>query len=397
MSVVRSALVILATLTLIVPPNGPHAAALDMMEPRVATAGNVTQPVPARTADGFANARVPWRFVFPRDHAAHFAFATEWWYYTGHLRAEDGRRFGYELTFFRSGLRPGDPQPRPGQSRWRGNQVYPAHLALTDERGRRFVYDERFAREALGIGRASDRGLDVAVGDWTLRGTARIRMQAATDAMAIDLTQTPEKPPAAHGRDGVSLKGGCASCASHYYSLTRLRTAGSLRYGGRALRVDGTSWMDHEFGSDELQRDQVGWDWFSVQLDDRREIMDYRLRRRDGAVAPESSGSLIDARGAVRHLALTDVVVDPTGTWKSPHTGAVYPSGWRLRVPSARLDLVLVPLLADQELASTAGGTSYWEGAVDVNDATTQPAPRRRLRRAHRLRRPALALTRMSP
>jgi predicted secreted hydrolase len=287
------------------------------------------------------------------------------------LVAADGRRFGYELTFFRYGLRPGDPRPRPGQSKWRGNQVYPAHLALTDERGRRFVFDERFAREALGMGRASDRALDVTADDWTLRGTSLFRMHAAGDAVGIDLTQVAEKSPAVHGHDGVSLKGACNSCASHYYSMTRLRTTGWLRYAGRRLRVIGTSWMDHEFGSDELQADQAGWDWFSIQLDDRREIMDYRLRRKDGSLTPESSGSLIDPHGAVRFLAREDVIVETTGTWKSPHTGGTYPSGWHLRVPSAHLDLVLTPLLVDQELANTSGGTSYWEGAVDIKDATT--------------------------
>jgi predicted secreted hydrolase len=128
--------------------------------------------------------------------------------------------------------------------------------------------------------------------------------------------------------------------------------------------------MDHEFGSDELQRDQAGWDWFSIQLDDRREIMDYRLRKKDGSLTAESSGSLVDARGGVRYLALADVLVDATGTWKSPHTGATYPSGWRVRVPSAGLNLVLVPTVRGQELANTVGGT-YWEGAVDVNDAAS--------------------------
>jgi predicted secreted hydrolase len=249
--------------------------------------------------------------------------------------------------------------------------VYPAHLALTDERGRRFVYDERFAREALGMGRASDRALDVAADDWTLRGTSPFRMHAAGDAVGIDLTQVAEKSPAVHGHDGVSLKGACNSCASHYYSMTRLRTTGWLRYAGRRLRVTGTSWMDHEFGSDELQADQAGWDWFSLQLDDRREIMDYRLRRKDGSLTPESSGSLIDPRGAVRFLAREDVVVETTGTWKSPHTGGTYPSGWHVRVRSAHLDVMLVPVLLDQELANTSGGTSYWEGAVDINDAAT--------------------------
>ena len=153
--------------------------------------------------------------------------------------------------------------------------------------------------------------------------------------------------------------------------MTRLRTTGSLRYQGAVMRVDGTSWMDHEFGSEELQPNQAGWDWFSIQLDDRREIMDYRLRQTDGSLTPESSGSLIDPAGAVRHLERDDVLVDVTNRWKSPHTSATYPSGWHLRVPSARLDLVLVPALADQELVAPPGGTTYWEGEVDVQDATT--------------------------
>ena len=127
--------------------------------------------------------------------------------------------------------------------------------------------------------------------------------------------------------------------------------------------------MDHEFGSDELQSDQVGWDWFSLQLDDRREIMLYLLRRKDGSVTPESSGSLIDAAGRVTYLPRSAFVVSATGTWTSPHTSGVYPSGWRVRVPAVHLDLALMPVVLDQELANAVGGVSYWEGAVDVRDA----------------------------
>ncbi|GAC1579698.1 MAG: lipocalin-like domain-containing protein [Candidatus Elarobacter sp.] len=349
-----TAVAMFAPLALVVPLHGLHAA------PRAEI---------ARTGRGFLNARVPWRFSFPRDHAAHFGFQSEWWYYTGHLRARDGRRFGYELTFFRYGLRPGDVTARAGRSRWRGNQVFPVHLAVTDEAGNRFVHDERFAREALGMGRASESSLDVAVDDWTLRGSAPFRMRARAASAGLDLVHVAQKTPAVHGHDGVSVKGACATCASHYYSMTRLRTTGTLTYGGQALRVEGLSWMDHEFGSDELQADQAGWDWFSIQLDDRRDIMDYRLRKKDGSLTPESSGSLVDAGGHVRYLARDDVGVEVRGSWKSPHTGGTYPSGWRVRVPSAHLDLTLVPVVLDQELANTAGGLSYWEGAVDVRDA----------------------------
>jgi predicted secreted hydrolase len=336
-----------------------------------AASGGGGVPGVARTAGGFENADRSYAFSFPRDHAAHYAYQSEWWYYTGHVTAADGRRFGYELTFFRIGLRPGDPKPERGRSKWRGNQVYAAHFALTDERGEQFVHYERLAREALGAGSSSAKTLDVHVGDWALAGTQPFRMRAAADRDAISFAQFPEKPPAVHGHDGISLKAGCATCASHYYSMTRLRTVGTLAVGGKPLRVAGISWMDHEFGSAELQSNQAGWDWFSIQLNDRRELMLYRLRQKDGSVTPQSSGSLVDPQGHVTYLPLGDFSTEATGTWKSPHTSARYPSGWRVHVPAADIDLELRPVLDDQEL-SNPGGISYWEGAVDVIDPATR-------------------------
>lgn len=335
----------------------------------LAARASAVQDAAARAPLGFADAARPWHFVFPRDHGAHDDFQSEWWYYTGRLRARDGRRFGFELTFFRVGLRPGAHTPAPGQSRWRGAELYPAHLALTDESGRRFTYVERFARAALGAGSAASGRLDVHAGDWSLTGPAPFRLRAAADGIGLALDLTAEKPPAVHGRDGISRKAACATCASHYYSLTRLRARGTVRSAGVPIAVEGLAWMDHEFGSAELQGDQAGWDWFSIQLDDRTDLMLYRLRRKDGSLTPESSGSLVAPDGRVTALARDAVTVSATGTWTSPHTGARYPAGWRVR--AAGRDLVLVPLLADQELADPAGGVSYWEGAVDVRDAAT--------------------------
>jgi predicted secreted hydrolase len=331
---------------------------------------------------GWTIATAPYAFVFPRDHAAHPGYQSEWWYYTGHLRAPGGRTFGYELTFFRFGLRPGDPPLRAGSSRWRGDQLYPAHFAITDEQGQQFFYTERFAREALGMGGASSQRLSVHAGDWSLEGVPladprleRMRLRATDGGNALDLVQTPVKPPAIHGFGGISRKAGCASCASHYYSYTRLSTRGTLTYGGVRYAVEGISWMDHEYGTSELQADQAGWDWFSLQLDDGRELMLYLLRRKDGSVTPESSGSLIERDGRVRHLPLAafEVTVPFGAHWRSPHTGAKYPSRWRVHIPEAGLDLRLTPTVADQELASTTGGVSYWEGAVTVKDARNAP------------------------
>ena len=251
----------------------------------------------------FLTASAPYAYHFPRDHFAHDAYRTEWWYFTGHLQARDGRRFGYELTFFRIALEPRAYRVRPGASAWRASQLYPAHFAITDERGRRFVYSETFARDALGQGSASDRSLDVRANRWRLSGTSEVRprmhLVASSGGAALDLRLSSQKPPAIHGRGGISRKGACSSCASHYYSFTRLATAGALTIDGTRIEVAGTSWMDHEYASGQLDRGQVGWDWFSLQLDDGRELMLYRLRERDGRTTPQSSGSLVDRAGNV--------------------------------------------------------------------------------------------------
>jgi predicted secreted hydrolase len=326
------------------------------------------------TPERFTIATAPYTFTFPRDHFAHDTYRTEWWYFTGHLRAKDGRRFGYELTFFRIGLEPRASRWSTGQSAWYAYQLYPAHFAITDERGARFVYAETFARDALGQGYASETSLKVGANGWTLTGTGDVRphmhLHAASGDDGIDLALYSDKSPAIHGDGGISRKGNCTSCASHYYSFTRLLTHGTVERDGVRYAIDGISWMDHEYGSDELQNGRAGWDWFSIQLDDDREIMLYRLRRTDGTTTPQSSGSVVGAKGDVTHVPLSGFHIDATGTWRSPATHALYPSGWIVSVVGIRSRLRLVPILLDQELVDTATAT-YWEGAVDVFDATT--------------------------
>ncbi|MGC8485501.1 MAG: lipocalin-like domain-containing protein [Candidatus Baltobacteraceae bacterium] len=331
------------------------------------------QALPASGTQTWQIARAPYRFAFPRDHFAHDNYRTEWWYFTGHLRAVDGRRYGFELTFFRFGLRPHPYRVKPGRSAWHGAQLYSAHLAITDIDGKHFYYAERSARDALGMGFASRRRLLVRVNGWSLRGTSAIEptmeLRAANGGNAIDLRVVPEKMPVVEGPGGISRKGPCASCASHYYSFTRLRASGTLRVGGRTERVGGIAWMDHEYGSDELSVGQVGWDWFSIQLHDGRELMLYRLRERDGATTPQSSGTLVSRSGRPTYLPLRDFHITPTGYWRSPHTHVRYPSGWVVRVAGIAAPLRLIPVLKDQELVGRQA--TYWEGAVRVVDAST--------------------------
>ena len=315
----------------------------------------------------FRVATAPYTFVFPRDHGAHPAYQSEWWYFTGHLHARNGRRFGFELTIFRFGIRPGEEPFPKSVSRWHGSDVFPAHFAITDVRGKTFVHDERFVRDALGMGGASVGTLNVHAGNWSVRGLDPIRLHAVFGSNAIDLALHADKAPAINGEDGVSRKGPCSSCASHYYSITRLATTGTLVVGGARYAVEGESWMDHEYGSDELEKDQRGWDWYALQLDDGRELMLYVLRQRDGSVTPQSSGSLVARDGHVRHLPLRDFQTRALGTWTSPTSGAVYPSGWRVRVPSEGLDVTITPLLRDQELIDRQLHVAYWEGDCDVS------------------------------
>lgn len=323
----------------------------------------------------FRPATAGYRFQFPRDHGAHPDFRTEWWYYTGHLATAEGRRFGFELTFFRRAIPPEDVKTRP--SRWSLNQLYLAHFAVTDIAAGKFHFSDKLSREGLGKAGADASRLHVWIDDWRAEadgGDAQTLIGRDGES-AISLTLRPAKPIVVHGKDGTSRKGSEPGQASHYYSFTRLATTGTVTIGKESFAVTGTSWMDHEFGSADLSSDLVGWDWFSIQLDDQTELMLYRLRRADGSADPVSSGTVVSPDGRPRHLSAPDVDVQVTGTWTSPASKARYPSRWRLAIPSLALSLEVVPLVADQELrTSRSTQVTYWEGAVSVT-GTSQGRP----------------------
>ncbi len=335
----------------------------------ISTTASATVTDPPRPA-GFRQAEPGYQYRFPHDHGTHDSFRTEWWYYTGHLTAEDGRRFGYQVTFFRRAVEPERIGANP--SRWAIRQLYLAHVALSDLDGQRFQYAEKISRAGLGKAGAEAGHLRVWIDRWSVEASAspreHHRLQAAGDGFSLDLSVTPEKPPVVHGLRGVSRKGADPAQASHYYSFPRLATTGTLTVDGQQIPVQGTSWMDHEFGSGDLGDDISGWDWFSVQLDNRTELMLYRMRRSDGTIAPVSSGTVILPDGRTRHLSANDVQVDTSEYWSSGRSGGRYPSRWRVVVPSLALSLDVRPLLPDQELiTSRSTKVTYWEGAVQAS------------------------------
>lgn len=322
------------------------------------------------TAHAFDMATAGYQYRFPHDHGAHERFRTEWWYYTGHVVAADGHRFGFELTFFRRGMPPDQVQTLP--SRWSIQQLYLAHFALTDLDAGRFYYADKVSREGLGKAGADTDRLHVWVDRWSLLtndpAASSHQLQAATDSVAINLTVIPKKPPVIHGHDGLSRKGADPGQASHYYSLTHLATEGQIRVGTETFAVTGLSWMDHEFGSADLGLNVVGWDWFSLQLSDSTELMWYSLRRADGSSDPVSSGTLVLADGRAHALDAQDLSIEPLAHWTSPRSNGRYPQRWRLTSATMGLDVTVESLLADQELdTARSTGVTYWEGAVSVS------------------------------
>jgi predicted secreted hydrolase len=308
-----------------------------------------------------------WEYSFPRDHLPHPAFKTEWWYFTGNLRDASGHTFGYQLTFFRQGIRP------PGQrasttSRFITDDLKFAHFTITDIPGSRFRFAQKLSRGAFG-----EAGFDSAepkpariawIDDWQLtHPTAEtFGLRAASEFGSLQLDLGQGKPWTIHGRQGISQKADGPGHASHYYSGTRLPTRGSVVFDGRNYTVEGETWFDHEWATNQLTPNQLGWDWFSLQFGDGSELMLYRLRLRDGTADPNSSGTFVAADGTTRHLNLADYTLRPLSTWKSPATGALYPISWEVAIPSLDLKVQVTGSVQNQELVLNP--IAYWEGAV---------------------------------
>jgi predicted secreted hydrolase len=335
-------------------------------------------------APAFRPADPAHRWTFPRDHHAHPEYRSEWWYFTGVLvdAAAPGRRFGFQLTFFRVGLAPEAPRL---DSAWAASDAVMAHLAVTDAAAGTHAFSEVVWRampllggfppvgEPLLAWARAPAGTD---GRWTLalEGGA-FRLSARDDArgLALELSARPERPVALQGPNGLSRKSAEEGRASLYASITRLATDGTLAVGGRTYRVRGESWMDQEMGSSQLAPDQVGWDWWSLRLADGRDLMLYVLRRADGTPSWRTA-TVIGRDGRVRLLAPDAWSVRATGTWRSPASGATYPSGWEIAVPEEGVKVTATPLVRSSEnVSQLVGALSYWEGPVGLTGQDGTP------------------------
>jgi predicted secreted hydrolase len=340
---------------------------------------------------GYARALEPLDWTFPRNFGAHPDYLTEWWYYTGNVKTEDGRHFGFQFTIFRRAITPPDAEAPATDSEWRTNQLYMAHFAVTDVAAQRFYHDSRFSRGSADLAGAlpspaqPDARYAVWVEDWRVEAVddaAQITRVTATmptpdgGSVTLDLTLDQIKPPALQGDAGLSAKSAEAGNASHYYSLTRMAADGTVTIDGTANAVSGWAWKDHEFSTSALGTGALGWDWFGLQFDNDHELMIGQIRLTDGGRDPYFGGALVYPDGSTVYLPSDSFDIVATQTWTSPHTGATYPAGWTItvRVPDGALagttlNFTATPQLADQELYG--GGIAYWEGTVRIDGDVT--------------------------
>ena len=316
----------------------------------------------------YTRAIEPWDWQFPRDHGAHPDFQTEWWYYTGNLATDDGRRFGFQFTIFRRAISPLDPG---SNSEFRTSNVYMAHFTISDIADQRFYHDLRYSRGGAGLaGATDDPRYRVWLEDWQVVAenddATDQRILAANDDFALNVTLEQVKPPALQGDKGLSPKSEQIGNASHYYSLTRLVTRGTITVGAESFSVSGNTWMDHEFSTSALGDQAQGWDWFGLIFDNDSELMIGQIRQIDGSVEPAFGGLLVFPDGSTRTLDADDFTISVTDTWNSPHTNADYPAGWDVQILGDKgFRFRVTPMQADQELHGA--GIQYWEGAVQVS------------------------------
>jgi predicted secreted hydrolase len=325
---------------------------------------SAVEAVSGYQSQGFAIADTVREFRFPADHGAHPEYATEWWYYTGNLENEQGDHFGYQLTFFRSGL---SSEPVSSESTWENRNIYMAHLAVVDQRGDTFFAYERFSRDAAGLAGAEGDPFRVWLDDWSASGSGpegmSMQLKAAEGQVALDLTLISRHAPVLQGNQGLSQKSNNPQNASYYYSLTRLETSGTLTSNGVTHQVHGTSWMDHEFSSSALDDQAQGWDWFGLPLDNGQAFTFARIHDVEGN-SIYALGSLTDSQGQRIDFDPNSITLTPLGQWSSPTTGVSYPSGWRLQSADGQVDIEVKPLRQNQELLLTI---LYWEGAAQVS------------------------------
>jgi len=326
---------------------------------------SITATLAGADTEGYVRVYEPRLLRFPADHGSHAEYKNEWWYFTGNLTAKGGRDFGFQFTLFRYAVAPHMPA---SSSAWATNQVYLAQVALSDINKGEYHADERFGRGAMAVAGVADNPFRAWLDDWTVSADAAacgdcftVNIKAAASGFRLRLHLNNTRPAVLHGDRGFSRKSPAPGNASYYYSYTRMSASGEIALNGVVYDVAGQAWFDHEWSTFSLEPDQSGWDWFSLQLSNRSELMVLRLRNRDDPDKDYYYGSLIHPDGAFESLHKSDLRLSPLTAWNSGASGVSYPLTWQLELPGKTLSLLIRPRMANQEMNRSF---RYWEGAI---------------------------------
>ncbi|MCW8932743.1 MAG: carotenoid 1,2-hydratase [Gammaproteobacteria bacterium] len=333
--------------------------------------------------DHFKQAVKPRVFKFPRDHLAHQAYKTEWWYVSGNIstknldKSDQLREFSYQFTLFRFALSP--EKLSIESSQWRSNNIYMAHVALTDISNQKMYQQERFSRDGLSLAGAEkkqDGLLQFWLNDWQMKSVLAeqlfpLQLNIQNDQFALNLELEAIKPIVLQGEQGLSQKS--HSNASYYYSYTRLASKGYITVENKQYEVFGNSWLDREWSTSSLGEDQQGWDWFALHLDDGSDLMIYQMRKKDASQDIYSSGTLINTQGKSEKITAEQFQLNASEFWQSPVSGIRYPIVWELLIPEKNIQLIVTAAVKQQEWSKAEGFSfNYWEGGVEVKGLKNQ-------------------------
>ena len=351
---VRSLLALLSVLVLAAcapePQSESHTASFNF---------DVNNVLGGENTAGFLRADAAREFSFPEDHGLHPGFRNEWWYITGNLEDQNGRRFGYQLTFFSNTLESGEQ----ADSGWQSSRIWMAHAALSDVGNKQHIALERFSRENPGLAGARLYPFKVWLENWSLQSANNDfpwHLTIDDPAFSLNLELNPQKDLVLQGDAGLSQKSPEPGNASYYYSYTRLQSEGSIRVNDETYRVTGNSWLDREWSTSALADDQTGWDWFSLQFDDGQELMYYQLRDQEGQTHPSSAGNWTDPDSRQTRISPDEILLEQRQAWLSPQ-GISYGTEWALEYRGQRW---IIKALFEEQVMNLS--VPYWEGAVDI-------------------------------
>lgn len=304
-------------------------------------------------------------FKFPEDFYPKTDFRNEWWYFTGNLETRDGRQFGYQFTIFRNSL----SKKQQSHNNWESNEIYMSHFAVTDIKNSKFYAFERLSRALKPLATFDSLKKKINVGNSyflfnhnPIDKTTDFEIHAIDEDIELSLSLESQKPIILQGDSGLSQKSSTVGNASYYFSITRLKTKGTIKINGQEFDLGGYSWFDREWSTSSLDTNQIGWDWFSLQLDNNYEIMFYALRNKDGSIDEFSKGSIVNPEGKIEKIHFNQVQLKVKDFWLNPE-GRKYPSGWFLNIPEKGINIEINPVIKNQEHRHSF---RYWEGAVQL-------------------------------